>query len=138
MSTDVICFTVLFLTPPSGNHFKEPIRYRSPNGSPRLGFKLTAETKAYYDAVQIFAQGRTVSPETAAERRKVRYTVEIDVYLGEKQRGDADNFLKCGIDALVRAGVIHSDANVFQTSARVHKDSRHDPHTTYLVTRMEN
>lgn len=137
MSTPVICFTVPYLIPPSGNHLKRPCKYIGRDGSLHLGFKLTRETKAYYDAVAIFAGGQTVAPETDAERRRARYTVEVDVYLGERQRGDADNFLKCGIDGLVRAGVIHSDANVYQSLARVHKDERDNPHTTYLVTRLE-
>ena len=134
---DVICFTVPYLIPPSGNHYKKPCKYIGKDGFLHLGFKTTKETKAYYDAVALFSRGRTVAPQTDAERRRVRYTVEVDVFLGERQRGDADNFLKCGIDALVNAGMIHSDANVYQSLARVHKDSRHDPHTTYLVTRME-
>lgn len=138
MSTTEVSFTVSYLTPPSGNHYKKPCKYTGKDGGRHLGFKLTKETKAYYDAVALFAQGRTAIPETDAERRKVRYEVMIDVYLGHRQRGDADNFLKCGIDALVKAGVIHSDANVFESAARVHKHIRENPHTTYFVRRLES
>ena len=137
MMQEVISFTVPYLIPPSGNHYKRPCKYIGRGGGLHLGFKLTKETKAYYEAVALFARGQTVAPETDAERRRVRYTVELDVYLGERQRGDGDNFLKCGIDALTRAGIIHSDANVYQSLARVHKDQRENPHTTYLVTRLE-
>ena len=126
------------LVPPSGNHYKRPCKYIGRDGSLHLGFKLTKGTKAYYDAVAILARGETVVPQTDAERRTVRYAVEVDVYLGERQRGDADNFLKCSIDALVRAGIIHSDANVYQSLARVHKDERHNPRTEYRVTRLES
>jgi len=137
---EVIAFTVPYLVPPSNNHYKRPCRYTGRDGYSHMGFKLTKEAKAYYDAVAIFARGRTVSPATDSERRRVRYTVQIDVYLGERQRGDADNFLKCGIDALVRCGVIHSDAYVQECRPIVHKDERtnpENPRTQYLVTRLE-
>jgi Holliday junction resolvase RusA-like endonuclease len=137
MSTREVSFTVSYLTPPSGNHYKKPCKYIGKDGGLHLGFKLTKEAKAYYAAVSLFAQGRTVTPETDAERRKARYEVVMDVYLGQRQRGDADNFFKCGIDALVKAGVIHSDASVFQPTARVHKHMRDNPHTTYYVARLE-
>jgi hypothetical protein len=69
-----VSFTVP-LIPPSGNHYKKPCKYIGRDGFLHLGFKLTKETKAYYDAVAIFARGRTVAPYTDAERRKVRYAV---------------------------------------------------------------
>lgn len=134
---EVVFFTVPYLTPPSGNHYKRPCKYIGRDGSLHMGFKLTKTTKAYYDAVAIFARGATVAPATDAERRKVKYAVSIDVYLGAKQRGDADNFLKCGIDALVNCGVIHSDAFVSESRAIVHKDQRDNPRTTYFVTRED-
>src|SRR5215471_6528965 len=98
---EVICFTVPYLIPPSGNHYKKPCRYVGRDGCLHLGFKTTKEARAYYDAVAIFAQGRTIAPFDAKERTKTRYNVQIDVYLGPNQRGDNDNFLKCGLDALV-------------------------------------
>jgi Holliday junction resolvase RusA-like endonuclease len=136
---DVIYFTVPYLVPPSGNHYKRPCKYIGRDGGLHLGFKPTKEAKAYYDAVAIFAQGRTVTPEASAERKRVRYGVRIDVYLGERQRGDFDNFWKCGLDALVNCGMIHSDAAVDGEHSKcvVHKDERENPRTTYLVTRME-
>jgi Holliday junction resolvase RusA-like endonuclease len=139
MIEDVICFTVPYLIPPSGGHYKKPCKYIGRDGGLHLGFKLSKEAKAYYDAAAIFAQGRTVAPEASADRKRVRYGVRIDVYLGERQRGDFDNFWKCGLDALVHCGVIHSDAAVDGEHSKcvVHKDERHDPRTTYLVTRLE-
>jgi Holliday junction resolvase RusA-like endonuclease len=136
---DVICFTVPLLVP-TANHYRDPVRFIGRNGYLRLGFKLTKEAKAYQEAVAIFAHGRTVSPATAAERRKARYTVQMDVYLGPRQRLDSDNALKVGIDSLVRCGVLHSDANVYESRAIIHKDERNNPEnprTQYLVTRME-
>jgi Holliday junction resolvase RusA-like endonuclease len=138
-SEDIIAFTVPYLTPVSGNHYKAPCKYIGRNGYLRMGFKLTAQAKAYYDAVAIFARGRTVAPTTDAARRKARYRIRIDVYLGPRQRGDFDNFWKCGADALVKCGVIHSDAAVDGEESKcvVHRDERTNPRTEYLVTRLE-
>jgi hypothetical protein len=52
------------------------------------------------------ARGRCVGTE------KSRYSVEIEIQFGPKQKGDVDNFPKCVLDGLVIAGVIHSDAAV--------------------------
>lgn len=136
---NVIAFTVPYLIPPSGGHYKAPTRYIGRDGYSHLGFKRTKETKAYYDAVAIFAGGRTVAPHTDAERKRARYSVRIDVYLGARQRGDFDNFWKCGLDALIHCGVIHNDSAVDGEESRcvVHKDDRSNPRTEYLVTRME-
>jgi Holliday junction resolvase RusA-like endonuclease len=134
-----VCFTVPYLIPVSGNHYKRPCKYIGRDGSLHLGFKTTKEAKAYYDATAIFARGRTVAPQTDSERRKVRYGVRIDVYLPPKARGDFDNFWKCGLDALVHCGLIHSDAAVDGDNSKcvVHRDQRTNPRTEYLVTRLE-
>lgn len=104
-----------------------------------MGFKITQAAKAYYAAVAIFARGRTVAPQTDAELRKVKYSVRIDVFLGPRQRGDFDNFWKCGLDALVHCGVLHSDAAVDGETSKcvVHGDERENPRTTYAVSRTE-
>src|SRR3981081_72380 len=121
---DVICFSVPYLIPPSVNHHTQPCKYIGRDGYLHEGRKLTKEAKAYYDAVAIFAQGRTVAPQTDAERRKVKYSVEVDVYLGKGQRLDADNGGKCSVDALVKAHVIHSDAFVAPFKITPHHDER--------------
>lgn len=133
----IVAFTVPYLIPPSGGHYKIPVGY----GHDRKwkGFVLTKEAKAYYDAVAIFAKGRSVTPLDPCERRKARYAVRVDVYLGPKQRGDFDNFWKCALDSLVRAGVINTDAAVDgeQSKCVVHKDQRTNPRTEYTVIRLE-
>jgi Holliday junction resolvase RusA-like endonuclease len=136
---DVICFTVPYLIPVTGNHYKRPCRYTGRDGFRHMGFKVTKEAKAYYDAVAIFAQGRTVAPQTDKERKRARYAVRMDVYLGAGQRGDFDNFWKCGLDALVNCGMIHNDSAVDGEKSKsvVHKDERHNPRTEYLVSRLE-
>lgn len=140
MSREEISFTVPYLIPVTGNHYKRPCKYTGRDGFRHMGFKITNEAKAYYEAVAIFAQGRTVAPQTDAQRRRVRYAVQIDVYLGARQRGDFDNFWKCGLDALVKCGAIHADSAVDGEHSRciVHKDERDNPRTQYLITRLES
>jgi len=132
-------FTVPYLNPPTGNHYKKPTKYMGKDGGLHLGFKLTKEAQAYYDAVAIFARGESVAPSTEGERRHCSYIVRIDVYLGPGARGDFDNFWKCGLDALVKAHVIHTDACVDGEASRcvVHKDQRDNPRTEYQVIRTE-
>jgi Holliday junction resolvase RusA-like endonuclease len=136
---DAIQFTVPYLNPPSGNHYKKPCRYTGRDGFSHLGYKVTKAAKAYYDAVAIFARGQSVAPLTDAERRRVRYAVRIDVYLGPRARGDFDNFWKCGLDALAHCGAIHSDAAVDGENSKcvVHRDQRDNPRTMYQITRLE-
>jgi len=131
-------FTVPYLTPPSTNHYTKPCMYTGKDGFSHRGKKLTKEAKAYKDAVAIFARGCTVAPITDVERRRVQYRVEVRVYLGHKQRLDSDNSLKVAIDALVYAGVLHSDAYVTESKAVIVKNERHDPRTHFIVERMEN
>jgi Holliday junction resolvase RusA-like endonuclease len=134
----IVSFTVPGLTPPSTNHYTKPCMYTGKDGFSHHGKKLTKEAKAYKDAVAIFARGCTVAPVTDAERRRVKYRVEVQVYLGKGQRLDSDNSLKVAIDALAYAGVLHSDAFVLESKAIIVKDQRHDPRTHFIVERMEN
>ena len=72
---------------------KRPCKYIGRDGGLHLGFKLTKQAKAYYDAVAIFARGETVAPATDAERKRSQYGVTIDVFLPPKARSfDFDNF----------------------------------------------
>ena len=135
---EVVTFTVPYLTPPTANHYKKPCLYTGKDGFLHRGFKRGPEADAFYDAVAIFARGRTVSPQSDGERRRVRYGVRIDVYLGPHARMDFDNAWKCGLDALKNAGVIHSDANVDGEESKcvLHKDQRDNPRTEYTVRRV--
>jgi Holliday junction resolvase RusA-like endonuclease len=142
MSSEIektVSFTVPYLTPPSVNHYTRSCYYKGNDGMAHKGKKLTPEAQAYRDAVALFARGRTISPETPAGRKKARYSVRMDVYLGPGQRGDFDNFWKSGLDALVRCHLIHTDAAVDGEHSRcvVHKDDRENPRTEYAVTRLE-
>lgn len=133
----LIVFTVPGLTPPSTNHYKHPTWRHQRDGSRYLSFAVTAEAKAYRQAVRIFCQGRTVAPLTNSERSKTKYRVQVDVYLGKNQRLDADNAGKVALDALQWSGVIHSDAYVSQCQLNIHKDERDNPRSTFLVERLE-
>lgn len=134
----IVDFVVPGLTPPSTNHYTKPCMYTGKDGYPHRGKKLTEEAVAYKDAVAIFARGYSVSPLTDSERRKVRYRIEVRVYLGHRQRLDSDNSLKVAIDALVYAGVIHSDAYARESKAVIITDERHNPRTHFIVERLEN
>lgn len=136
-STVALSFTVPYLTPPTVNHYKSPCRYTGNDGLYHLGFKLSKAAHAYYDAVAIFAQGQSVDPETKEARERTIYHVEVHIFLGQKQRGDDDNFAKCALDALQYARVIHSDAAVREPKIIVHRDERDNPRTVYHVTRLE-
>lgn len=131
---EVVAFTVP-LVPPSVNHAYLPTMYTGKDGYAHRGKKLSKDAKAFRDAVAIFARGRTVAPATDKERRSVKYAVQIDVYLGVGQRGDADNFSKIAVDALVKCGVIHSDAFMRSCLVIVHKEDRLNPRTEYAVAR---
>jgi Holliday junction resolvase RusA-like endonuclease len=133
---DIVTFTVPGLTPPSCNHIYKTCYYTGRDGFGHRGKKLSPEAKAYKYAVAIFARGRTVAPESLKDRKKARYRVQIDVYLGKGQRLDGDNAGKVGVDALVYAGVIHADHRV-QSHLIPHDEDRANPRTEYTVERLE-
>src|SRR5215469_8365384 len=117
-------FEVPGLTPPSVNHIYKPATNRR---SGRMKFILVPEVHAFRDAVAIYSRGLTVVPDNKRELRKVRYRVEVDVYLGHGARLDADNAGKTCLDSLVKAGVINSDAFVESCVLNIHKDERDAP-----------
>ena len=134
----VVCFTVPYLTPPSGNHYKKPTMYTGKDGFAHRGFKVTPEARAFKDAVCIFARGRTVSPATEKERREVRYRVGVHVVLAPRARMDCDNSAKVALDALQAAGVLHSDAKVVECVLTIDRTDRENPRTEFFVTRLED
>lgn len=75
-------------------------------------------------------------PTLEADRKKARYRVEIRLFLGKRQRLDADNAFKIAIDALVYAGVIHAD-HCCEVFAPVPERDWDDPRTEFTVQRME-
>ena len=130
----VIAFTVPLVVP-TGNHYKKPMHYTGRAGYTHLGFRLTAETKAFRQAVCIFARGRTCIPADPRERRKARYNVTVKVTLGRGQRMDEDNCLKVSLDALQYAGVIDTDSKVHPVPFII-RDNRNNPGTEFLIERV--
>jgi len=104
------------LVPPSVNHYAKHTR------SGR--HYVTSEAKSFKEAVAIFAGGQTLTAS--------RYSVSISVYLGKGQRGDIDNFLKCVLDGMVEARVIHSDSAVTRLTVEKFRDEK-NPRTEITV-----
>ena len=100
--TDVVEINVPLL-PPSVNSYVRHTR----NGR----HYVTGEAKAFKTAVGLFAKGQRI--------RLAAYYIEIWLNLGKGTRIDLDNAPKLILDALVDAGVIHSDAAV--TDLTLHK-----------------
>lgn len=124
---------VIPLAVPTGNHYKKPAFI---NG--KLRVFLTPEARAFYDAVAILSRGQSVAPTDDTERRKARYSVIVDVYLGPRQHMDFDNAWKCSLDALTRAGIIHNDSAVDGATSNciIHGNDRENPRTEYKVRRI--
>lgn len=131
-----ITFTVP-LVPPSVNHYWiESYQYNRIIRKSVLAKALSPEAVAFKRAVAIFAAGRTVIPVGATKYQlsKVRYALNVTVYLGVGERGDGDNFFKGIGDGLADAGVIHSDARIKTWHIRVEDNDRHNPRTEISVS----
>lgn len=103
------------LEPPSGNHYKT-IRVIGNHAS----WYLTPKAKEWLRVVAMFAGTHVVS----GDAHEITYTV----YQGHGSRGDVDNYAKCILDALVRAGVLKTDASVVSLHAHKRRD-RLNPRT---------
>jgi crossover junction endodeoxyribonuclease RusA len=86
---------------------------------------VTAEAKAFKEAVVLLSRGKSVSAEA--------YSVTTHIFYGKGQRGDLDNRAKLILDGLVDAGVIHSDAAIRELHMGKHRDE-HNPRTEITVT----
>lgn len=135
-SVKPIIFEIPYLTPPTVNHYKKPVTYRTSQGM-RKGFALTPEAIAFHQAVGIFAGGRSLTPATKKERDQVRYGLVATVFLGAGETGDGDNFWKCLADGLTKCGVIHSDARVRSWHIEVEDNDRQNPRTLICVSIMD-
>lgn len=109
------------LEPPSVNHYK---KHRVLPGGILSTF-VTGKGKAYYKAVAMFSRGQ--------QMRAKAYQVSFCVFQGKGSRGDADNYSKCVLDGLVKAGVIHSDAAI--TDLRIAKRRDWDNPRTEIIVR---
>ena len=131
-----VSFTVP-LVPPSVNHYWiETYQYNRIIKKTVLAKALSPEAVAFKSAVAVFAKGRTVIPVDATKYQlsKVRYALNVTVYLGVGERGDGDNFFKGIGDGLVDAGVIHSDARIKSWHIEVDDTDRKNPRTEIQVS----
>ncbi|SRR6266436_1641522 len=108
-------FMAVPLVPPSANTSVRHARGRH---------YVPANVKAFDQAVRLFAKGKSIEGK--------HFKVKATVFLGFAQRGDVDNFQKPLIDALVKAGVISSDAKARECSIRKERDPK-EPRTEICV-----
>jgi Holliday junction resolvase RusA-like endonuclease len=121
---------VLDLKPPSVNHYWE--------GQGKFT-RVSPEGRAFKDAIAILLRGDSLCQDkSAAELRKLKYCVEVWVFLGAGQKGDGDNMWKGILDGLVAAGAIHSDTGTAVQDQYMHvREQRDCSHcTTYISVRL--
>lgn len=108
-------------TPPSGNHY---IKHT------RLGRHYkTSEAHDFYATVSLLAAGKKVIGK--------KHKVAMSVYLAPKQKGDLDNFLKCMCDAIVKAGVLRTDATITEIhAAKYRAESAEECKTLCIISAL--
>lgn len=111
------------LTPPSVNHYMKH-RVATINGIATVMTYPSKEAKEWWRAVGICAGGRSL----IANWFEVAYVV----YQGSNERGDVDNYGKCILDSIVKAGVIDSDHKVTALHAYKVRD-RANPRTEIFI-----
>ena len=114
------------LLPPSANHYTRPCVYRGRDGQTHRGKMLTAEAKAFHQAVAIFVQGRRMVDSKA-------YRITLTVHLGYKQRGDLMNFEKVMTDSLQYAGVFPNDSRVMEYKLIMGERDWENPRSEVLI-----
>lgn len=114
---------VIPLTPPSVNHYMK-YRVATINGIATVMSYHSSEAKAWWKAVGVCAGGRSLD----ADGFEVAYVV----YQGKNERGDVDNYGKCILDSIVKAGVIDSDHKVTAMHAYKSRD-RANPRTEIFI-----
>lgn len=100
------------IEPPTVNHYVKHTRTGRHYTTPKAD--------AWKSAVAIIAKGQMVT----GKAHEITYTV----YQGYKSKGDVDNYAKCILDSLVKAGVLKSDASVVSLHAHKVRD-RVNPRT---------
>ena len=116
------------LIPPSAGHYNAYRCVVPRHGKPFVQVYPTAEAKAWWGAVAAVAGGRTLAADA--------YIVSYVVYLPNARRQDVDNFAKCSLDGLTRAGVISDDSAVIDLHGYKRID-RENPRTVIIVRGVE-
>jgi Holliday junction resolvase RusA-like endonuclease len=104
------------LEPPTVNHYVKHTRMGR--------HYITKQAQDWLKTVSLFANGMHVE----GKEHFISYTV----YQGHGSRGDVDNYAKCVIDSLVKAGVLKTDSSVIEMNAKKQRD-RDNPRTEILV-----
>ena len=115
---------VVPLEPISVNHYKSMRIIQPKGGKPFISTYVTKAAESFMAALAACARGMTISADS--------YSVGFCVYQGAGSRGDVDNYSKCILDGLVKAGVIHSDAAITDLSMSKRRD-RLNPRTEIIV-----
>lgn len=102
--------------PPSANSY---VRHTHSGGHYK-----PKETLSWYEAVAILSRGEKVAGRC--------HSVTYRVYQGHNQKGDVDNYAKCILDSLVKAGVLESDASVVEIHGYKFRD-KDNPRTEIEV-----
>ena len=110
---------VIPMEPPSANHY---MKYRVMGNI--VSHYPSAEAKAWWHAVRIYADGQVCDAE--------HYEVAYVVYQGKGSKGDVDNASKCCLDGLAKAGVIRNDHYVTAVHGYKFRD-RENPRTEIFV-----
>lgn len=114
---------VVPVIPPSGNRVVRHTR----NGR----HYVPSEVTAFDAAIRLFARGKIFTDDS-----KMPLRVTIEVFLPKKKRGDADNFVKPTLDALVKCGIIKTDAQVRQCIVTKFRDPK-EPRTAIGIEKCK-
>lgn len=110
--------------PPSGNHYKSVQIINRPGHKPFIKWFVTRAGEDWYWDFAAIAKGRKVRGES--------YTVSYVVYTASLVATDVDNYAKCILDGLAKAGVIDNDKKVIDLHGYRRVD-RHNPRTQIIV-----
>ena len=110
--------------PPSAGHYNAYRCVIPRHGKPFVQCYPTAEAQAWWGIVAAKAAGRQI--------RGLSYVVSYVVYLPTARKQDVDNFAKCTLDSLTRAGVIHDDSAVVDLHGYKRID-RVNPRTVIVI-----
>lgn len=114
----------IYQTPPSVNHYTKYRAFQPREGKPIVTAYPGKEAKAWWKAVAFEAGDKVVDAPM--------YEIAYVVYQGPNERGDVDNYAKCVLDGLVKAGVISSDHLVTAVHGYKKRD-RDKPRTEIFI-----
>lgn len=111
-------------TPPSGNNYKRARVVTPRGGKSFTSWYDTEAAKAWWATVERIAAGRTIRGDS--------YTVSYAVHVKNLAGADVDNYAKCVLDSLQKAGVIDNDKKVIDLHGYRRID-RANPRTVIVV-----